>query len=152
MSDNRADSSHVQTEIMQEAFKDVKPPSCITLEPKHLPYWYAIIQARHKWNEIDLFHAANLARTLCMIEEETILLSMQGSTIKNDRGTPVMNPKFGALQTLTTRACTLSQKLQIHAQATMGNPRDQRNKNSKKQDVLEAFEDDEDDLIAKPVN
>lgn len=153
MSENRADSAHIQTGLVQEAFKDIKPPSSVVLEPKHMPFWYAIIQARHQWTEIDLFHAANLARCFCAIEEETALLSMEGSIVYvGKRGdVPSENPRSRRVFTLTNQATNLSQKLQVHAQATMGNPRDNVKKNTKKQEMLEAFEDD-DDLIAKPVN
>lgn len=154
MSENRADSNHVQTGLMQEAFKDIKPPSCISLSEKHMPFWYTIIQARHKWTEIDLFHAANLARTLCDIEEEAALLDMEGSMVWGGRNgtTKIKNQRFEVLQALSTRACNLSQKLQVHAQATMGNPRDNVKKNTRKQDAKDVFDDDDDDLIAKPVN
>lgn len=152
MAKNRADSAHVQTEIVKNVMKDFKPPECVALSEKHMPFWEAIVAVRHTWTDIDLFHAANLARTLCSIEEETSLLEMEGTKIENHRGTPVMNPRFAALQQLTSRATTLSQKLQVHAQATMGNPRDQKKKNKVKMDAIEAFHEEDDDLIARPVN
>lgn len=152
MSDNRVDSANIQSEIIKEALTEVVPP--VILEQKEIRFWKAIINARLSWTEIDLIHAANLARCQCAIEEETIKLKLEGSVIQNNRGTPVMNPRHTVLEQLTRRAVVLSSKLHIHALATQGEAKLARKKNNLKQQTLEALsgEDDDEDLIAKPLH
>lgn len=154
MAENRADSAHVLSGIMQDALKDVNPPEYCKVEEKHLPFWNAIIKVRHSWNELDLIHAANLARTLYEIEYERGELEKEGSIIMVGKhgNVPAENPRSRRIETLVRQSTNLSQKLQVHAQATLGNPRDNRKKNGAKKNALEVFDDleDDDDLIARP--
>lgn len=151
MSENRSDSAHIQTNIVQNALKDVKPPLCCPLAEKHMPFWYMIIEARHTWTNIDLILAAHLAMSFCDLGEERALLELEGSVIMGGKNMTVKvpNPRSNRVFTLVNQVCNLAQKLQVHALATMGNARDQKKKNARKQDALEAFEED-DDLIARP--
>lgn len=154
MAKNRADSAHIISEITTAATKRIEPPECVKLDEEHIPFWDIITKPRHEWTDIDLVHAANLARCLYSIEENTRLLKLEGDVVENARGTQVMNPRFSALEQLSRRSVALSQKLQIHALATMGNPRDNRKKNAVKRNAIEAFgvDKDEDDLIARPIH
>lgn len=148
MPKKRSDSSHVMTELAQSAVKKMPPP--LPLEEKELPFWEAIIAARHTWNNIDMMHACNLARAMCSLEENTELLKAEGDVIRNERGTMHMNPRFSVLEQLSRRSVAISQKLQIHAQATIGKPETNTKKNAAKQKLTDAFEDEDDDLIARP--
>lgn len=152
MSENRADSNHVQSQIMQDAFTEIKPPDCVSLRPCDVPFWDIITRTRHKWNDLDLVHAASLARALADIEQQRLMLLAEGDvtyTGKN-KDVPTENWRFRLIETLIRTSGNLSQRLQVHAQAVMGNPRDNIRKNSKKREALQAFEDDSDDLIARP--
>lgn len=146
----RADSSHVQTKIMADALKGIQPPDCVTLDKEHMPFWRHIINARETWTTVDLIHAANLARCMASIEENQLLLKAEGDVLINQRGTPVMNPRFTILEQLSRRSVSLSSKIQVHAAATLGESKLSRGKNTAKRDALEAMEDAEDDLIARP--
>lgn len=151
----RADSVHVQSEIMQSAVKMIPPPSCVHLEGHHMPFWSAITAARLEWTVIDLIHAANLARCLYEIEFEHKQLSSEGSvTLGGKNGTTrVMNPRHSVLEQLSRRSVSLSSKIQVHAAATVGEAKLSKGKNSKKRESIEAFEElDEDSLIARPLN
>lgn len=152
LSRKRADSEHVVTEILQNALRGETPPDCINLEEKHMPFWQAITEARAIWTTVDLIHAANLARCMSSIEENTKLLAEEGDVVINKRGTQIMNPRFSILEQLSRRSVALSQKIQVHAAATVGISRNQRGKNAAKKEALEAFKDmdDEDSLIARP--
>lgn len=149
MNKKRSDSTNVRTKIFSDAFKKTEPP--VSLEDKELPFWDTIIEARADWTKIDLVHAANLARCLCSIEEETFMLKIEGSVVDNAKGTKVMNPRHSILEQLSRRAITLSGKLHIHALATQGESKLQNGKNKAKKQAIEAFSD-EDDLLAKPVH
>lgn len=153
MPKTRSDDRNFQTEIMKSAAKGVQPPTFVELQPEHMSYWNAITQARAEWTQIDLIHAANLARTLYNIDEETRALEHEGSVLLNARGTPVMNPRFSILEQLSRRSVALSAKLQVHAAATIGEVENNKKKNKAKQKAVKALEsmDDEDDfLLAQP--
>lgn len=148
----RSDSSHVQTEIMADALKGIKPPACVKLEAKHMPFFNFIVEARQQWTNIDLVHAANLARCLYEIEYESEMLAGEGSiTLGGKNGmTPVMNPRVTVLDQLSRRAVSLSSKIQVHAAATVGEAKLSKGKNTAKREAIQAMEDTDDDLIARP--
>ena len=153
MPKTRSDDRNFQTEIMRAAAKGVTPPTYVELRPEHMSYWNAITQARAEWTDIDLIHAANLARTLYNIDEQTRKLKAEGDILHNSRGTPVMNPRFSILEQLSRRSVALSTKLQVHAAATIGEVENNKKKNKAKQKAVKALDtmDDEDDfLLAQP--
>lgn len=145
----RSDSSHVQTKIMADALRGQQVPDCVELEKKDMPFWIAICAAREQWTNVDLIHAANLARCMSSIEENTKALRSEGDVLLNQKGSPVMNPRFTILEQLSRRSVALSSKIQVHAAATVGESKLSRGKNAAKRDALQAMEDD-DDLIARP--
>lgn len=153
MSKIRSDDLDFQKEIMEQAVKGIKPPTFVELKPEHMSYWNAITQARAEWTDIDLIHAANLARTLYSIDDETRKLEREGSVVRNAKGTQVMNPRFSILEQLSRRSVALSAKLQVHAAATIGEVENNKKKNKVKQKAVKALEmiNDEDDfLLAQP--
>lgn len=148
---NRSDSISEIVKANMNAVVEIEPPETSNLTADDMVYWRAIVDARHEWSMIDKFHAANLARTLRMIDFESEMLEDEGSVIMGGKNgtTPVMNPRHTVLDQLSRRATNLSQKLQVHAQATMGDPRDSKGKNRLKREAIEAQHDIEDDgLIA----
>lgn len=152
MSENRADSVNVQADIMKKSLEEITPP--IFLEEKEMRFWKSIINARLNWTEIDLIQAANLARCLCSIEEETMLLKIEGSVLKNQKGTQVMNPRHVVLEQLTRRMVCLAGKIHVHALATQGEAKLAAKKNTVKHQAIQSMNeiDDDDDLIAKPLH
>lgn len=150
----RSDSSHVQTEIMTKAAKGIQPPDCVKLRPHDLPFWKAITDARNDWTVVDLIHAANLSRCLADIEEETLALHQEGTVIMGGKnGTAfVKNPRADILETYSRRAMAISAKIQVHAAATQGESKQAKAKNTAKRGAIEAFEDDDEGLIARPLN
>lgn len=152
MRNKRADSAHELTKIMQDAFTGIKPPAHIQLLERDLPFWNDIINARAEWTNVDLVHAANLARCQSDIEHNQKLLRDEGEVLKNERGTPVMNPRFTILEQLSRRSVSLSSKIQVHAAATVGEAKQAKGKNTAKRNALNSLvmEKEEDFLIARP--
>lgn len=149
----RSDNPEFQAELLRQTSTGVEPPSFVEIGLEHMPFWNAVTEARATWTKVDLIHAANLARTLYQIEEETRGLAEEGTVIENSRGTMVMNPRHSILETLSRRAVAISTKIQVHAAATIGETENNRRKNKAKQKAVRAhemMEDDEDDLLAKP--
>ena len=151
----KTDTAAGSVAAFQGAASDIQPPSQTTLRDRDWPFWYAIVRARAKesWTDIDLVHAANLARTQADIEKVQIELDEEGFTLVNERGTVVANPKHSILETLSRRAVALSRSLQVHAHATQGDSHQQVKKNktqAKARESLQAVEDD--DLLARPMH
>lgn len=53
-------------------------------------------------------------------------IDVEGDIIKNEPGTPIVNPRHSLLETLSRRSIALSRMLHVHAEATVGNSRDAR--------------------------
>ena len=145
----RTDSLEFQAKVAKRAFSGIAPP--LPLRDIELQFWKVVTAARHEWTDIDLIHAVNLCRALAGIEEETELLMDEGSVVKNERGTMVMNPRHTVLEQLNRRAVNLSGKLHIHAAATMGEVSANRKKNKILRDKAGEFSHlENNDLIARP--
>lgn len=135
---------------------DIQPPEHVKLRDADWPFWYSITRARAKdaWTPADLVHAASLARCMSDIERVQAELDIEGDTIENQRGTMVLNPKHSLLETLTRRSVALCRIVQIHAQATQGDSRDQKKRNTKARETKaiadEIMSDDDDGLLAQP--
>ena len=151
----KADTAAGSVAAFQGAASDIHPPAQVRLRDRDWPFWCAIVRARARdsWTDIDLVHAANLARTQADIEKVQIELDEEGFTLVNERGTVVANPKHSILETLSRRAVALSRSLQVHAHATQGDSHQQVKKNktqAKARESLQAVEDN--DLIARPMH
>lgn len=114
----RKDSTKTQTEAIQAAVADVLPvPQGVTLRKIDAPFWKAITEARPRstWTDIDLTHAATLARTMADMEVLQGEIYKAGYTFGDS-----VNPAFKVLETLSRRAIALSRMIHVHTLATVG--------------------------------
>jgi len=150
----RMNTAAGDVQAAQAALKKIAPPAHVELRDCDVPFWDAIIgaRARETWTDIDLVHAANLARTQADIEKVQKELDVEGFTIVNIRGNVMHNPKFMVLETLSRRSVALAKALHVHANATVGDARDQVPKNKRQRKMVETNRDLDDDLIAQPVH
>lgn len=147
----RADSTHER--VGSFGVSDVPVPSHVRLRDRDVPFWQAIVRARARdsWTDIDLNHAANLARCQADIERIQEEIDDEGDTLVNDRGTVVMNPKHSLLETLSRRSIALCRTLQVHAIATVGESKQSRGKNTSQREAQQAkAQIEDDDLLAQP--
>lgn len=117
-----------------------------------LPVWASIVRARARdeWSEVDLHHAANLARCLADVERISAEITKDGDLLTNDRGTQIVNPKHGLLETLSRRSVALTRLLHLHAAALM-RPVDAVAARETERRAREATQDNDDgDLLATP--
>ena len=138
---------------MKGAQKDILPPEWCAVSDAAMPFWVSITRARaaERWTDADLENAAELARTKADIERLREEVKLEGDVIKNDRGTPIVNPKHSLLENLTRRMVALSRMLQVHAEATQGKSRDQVKANKAQQTSMATMQSvADDDLIARP--
>ncbi|MCS6490771.1 TerS protein [Burkholderia thailandensis] len=137
----RSDSATAAIQAHQNAaLGPLEPPAYVMLRDSDRPFWNAIMAARARdtWTEIDLAHAANLARCQSDVARLQAEIEREGDVIDG-----ALNPKHKLVETLSRRAVALSRMLHVHAQATVGRSEDARDalKNER-----EAREDD-DELI-----
>lgn len=151
----RSDSVESQVNAATTPLPD--PPESVEMQDDALAVFYDIVRARDvtAWTQVDLHHAANLAICLADIESERRVLRHEGNVIMNARGTPVQNPRHQVIETLSRRSVALSRMLHVHPEATQGESRHQKAKNSqgrKTREGVDKHTDDDDGLIAPPVH
>lgn len=150
----RSDSAAAAIDAMANATKIIDPPKHVKLRDGDRPFWDAVVRARDysSWNESDLIQAGNLARCMSDIERLQMELDKEGDVVTNQRGTQIVNPKHSLLETLSRRSVSLSRIIQVHAQATQGESKQQRGRNTKQREAQQFHESEDDELIARPVH
>ena len=152
----RSDSATSAVAAMQAASAGpLKPPSFVNIRKADEPFWDSIVRARTRdsWTDSDLVMAGNLARCLSDIERLQKEIDIEGDVVLNARETQVINPKHSLLETLSRRAVALSRTLQVHAQATQGESRDQGKKATKQRAAEKVLANqDDDDLIPRAMH
>jgi hypothetical protein len=100
---------------MQAASTAVQPT--MKLSPSELEHFTNITNSRESstWSDNDRAIAGYLAKTYAAMDELWLDVEAEGWTIRNERGTPVMNPKSTALNTLTTQSRSMNHILGISA-------------------------------------
>lgn len=129
----------------------IDPPAHVHLRPEDRPYWDAVVRARARdsWTDADLILAGNLARCNADIERLQKEIDTEGDVVTNARGTPVVNPRHTLLETLSRRSVALSRMLQVHAQATQGDSRDQAKRATRQREAEVTLQQHDDDLIPR---
>lgn len=145
----RTDTVKGAVSSMAGALTEIEVPKHVNVPDDAICFWHSITKARaaDRWNDTDLEIAAELARTKASIERLNKEIESEGDVIKNDRGTPIVNPKHNLIETLTRRVVALSRMLQVHAEATQGKSRDQVKANKAQSDAAKAASSAEDSLI-----
>jgi len=67
------------------------------------------------WNKMRIRLAASLAKMMFQLETLMVDVSMEGITIDNKRGTPVMNPKQNAVTTMANSIQSMTRTLGLSA-------------------------------------
>jgi hypothetical protein len=149
----RADSAASAVKAMVDAAKpDIQPPACVSLTASAEPFWAGVVRARARdeWSDVDLVVAGQLAQCQADMAEEDEALRIEGRVIKNDRGTPVMNPRTTVMEQLARREMALMRTLRMGGRIA-GDARDEMGKRKTETAARRArkeVEEEEDDLIA----
>ena len=126
----RADSAASAVKAMVDAAQpDIAVPDCVVLTPSAEPFWVGVVRARARdeWTEVDLVVAGQLAQCQADMAEEDETLRLEGRVIKNDRGTPVMNPRTTVMEQLARREMALMRTLRMGGRIA-GDTRDEAGK------------------------
>jgi hypothetical protein len=123
----RSDSAAAAVQAAQNiALGPPTPPAHIALPPEAMPFWSAIMRnkPRDRWNEVDLAHAATMARAQADIQRLLIEIEYDG-----DFGavTGKLNPRHALVEKLHRRVMDLCRLIQVNAEATNGRVQDQGN-------------------------
>ena len=129
--------------------KEIEPPAHIKLRDIDWPFWYSITKARisNFWTDADLELAANLARCKGDIERLQDECDITPYTYQTPTGTEKIHPTHDLLEKKIRLAVSLSRALHVHAEATGGKSRTERNANTAAPERTQAQGDD---LLAKP--
>lgn len=145
---NRADSASSAVKAMLNAAKDaIQVPAHVKLRDGDMVFWEGVVRARARdeWTETDLVVAGQLARCLHDIEDEQAALDIEGTVIKNDKGTPVVNPRVSVLEQFARREMALMRTLRMGGRVA-GAARDEapgRKIERQSREIRKELEDDE---------
>ena len=145
---NRADSASSAVKAMLNAAQGVMPvPAHVKLRAGDAVFWDGVVRARARdeWTETDLVVAGQLARCLHDIEDEQAVLDEEGTVIRNDKGTPVVNPRVSVLEQFARREMALMRTLRMGGRVA-GAARDEgpaRKIERQSRKLREELEDDE---------
>ena len=151
----RTDTAAGDISAFAGALSAITPPK--PLDDNEMVYWTAITRARARddWTAIDLLLAWNLSKMMWQIQLSHAEIAEQGMTVENARGTPVDNPAFSRLEKLTRLSVSLSAKLHVHAEATVGKSEDSAKRATKQRQAEQTLENVSEektlaDFIAQP--
>lgn len=145
---NRADSAASAVKAMVNAAKDaIQVPVHVKLRDGDMVFWEGVVRARARdeWTETDLVVAGQLARCLHDIEDEQAALDEEGTVIRNDKGTPVVNPRVSVLEQFARREMALMRTLRMGGRVA-GAARDEapgRKIERQSREIRKELEDDE---------
>lgn len=148
----RVDSATGAVEVMRRASSvDVSPPSNVPLSEEDMPFFASVIDefARSEWTAHQLELAALLARTMADLEREQRALREEGSVVKTDKGTPVVNPRKTIVQMHFSNIYSGRRSLSLHARAQGGDARDIGKRRAQAKQIENGNPLD-DELLARP--
>jgi hypothetical protein len=152
MAKKQAGSAEAAVQAALNAAKGLpRVPAHVRLRPEDLPFWEGILRARarEEWTDANLVVGAQLARVQRDIEVESLALEQEGTTMLNDRGTMVVNPRVSVLEQFARRELAYMRSLQMGGRATGINPQGLVASRKLQQTADKAHEQlAEDDLLA----
>lgn len=147
----RIDSATGAVDVMAKALKPIEPPSNVPLESGDMGFFASVLAefARSEWTAHQLELAAMLARTMADLEREQRDLRLEGSVVRTDKGTPVVNPRKAVVQMHAASILSFRRSLSLHARAQGGEARDLGRRRTAAKEI-EAANPLDDDLLARP--
>lgn len=151
----RSDSTAAAIQSMKNAVADtIEPPAHAGLEKKALPFWHDNIRSKalDAWTPADLLAAVELANNQLDVSQLRKTLRKQETLIGESRDESLIKDLRKQVVELQRTILAQRRDLQIHAHATQGESRDQRNrnKNDQKARAVAATHEDAANLIAFP--
>jgi hypothetical protein len=128
----RSDSATAAIQAAKNAaLGDLMPPAHVQISAEALDDYFAIVRARARdeWSELDLIVAVQLAEVIAKQREQDAHLLVEGDIIRNDKGTPIANPRVTLLERLAGRQMAYMRTLQMGGRVpgTAGDKRKKQN-------------------------
>lgn len=137
-----------QVETMQALLAKIEP--AYLLDNLQLDYFRRVVKSRETstWDDNHILLATNLAVTYAQLDHANAEIQSRGLMVKNDRGTPVVNPVVTAKASLMSSVLQLNKALGLSASqmGVSGKDQDARNRADREaRGIIEKIA--EDDLI-----
>lgn len=147
----RSDSASEQVKVMAKSTRQIHPPATVPLDDTDMPFFANVIEefARSEWTGHQLELAALLARVMSDMNREQLALRAEGSVVKTDKGTPVVNPRKSVIQMHASTITSYRRSLGLHARAREGEARDQGKRRAQAKQI-EGDNPLDDELLARP--
>jgi hypothetical protein len=127
----RSKKSTVANSVATFQAANILPDPTETLDDRELSYFHRIVKSRESstWSDYDLALATDLAMTQVQFLDAMDCVKREGRTVRNERGTPVVNPETGALNQLSgaVRAFTATLGLSASQRGVAGTKQKGRN-------------------------
>lgn len=138
-------------QVMAAATREIVPPAHVRLQEDDWPFWHSVIAefARSEWTQHQLELAALLARCMADMEREQYELRDEGSVVRTEKGTPVVNPRKSVVQMHAGTILSMRRSLALHARAQAGDNREAGKRREIARDI-ESGNPLDDDLLARP--
>jgi phage terminase small subunit len=129
---DRVMKNTVQGAVLTAKMVSAKIEPMYKLDGDELTYFNAVVTSRETatWNDNHRLLATNLAVTYGQLDEANMEIAERGLMVKNDRGTPVVNPAITAKSSLSATVLQLNKALGLSASqmGVSGQAQDKRNK------------------------
>jgi phage terminase small subunit len=137
-----------QVQTMQSVLAKIEP--AYLLDNLQIDYFHRVVKSRETstWDDNHILLATNLAVTYAQLDHANNEIKARGLMVKNDRGTPVVNPVVTAKASLMSSVLQLNKALGLSASqmGVSGKEQDSRNKADRAaRNLIEKIS--EDDLI-----
>ena len=111
----RSDSIEAGVKRIASITQELAPP--LPLCPREREVYDDVLKSREasSWSKYDLREACNLAKAQILLEDTRSQLAAEGVVLENQRGTPVANPRFTAMNQIVTQLHSYARLLGLSA-------------------------------------
>lgn len=142
----RSDSVAGQINTFAQLGTSIAPPKGITLdteEEKVIWEQFSSARAPDAWRDLDLVMLSKIVKIEARIRKHQLELEEMGAVIYNQRGTPIENPMFRVIDTLTRQQTTVIRSLSLNQTAQHPKVLNATGEKARAaQKVLESLDDD----------
>lgn len=140
--------NHVR--IAQAAGFKIRPPAHIPLDETEILHFDSIIaeKANSEWTAHEIDIAASFAWAMHQLNEQTRLMTTEGTIVVVADGQSKVNPRLKAVSSFFAMVLSYRRTLGINGAAKMPNAGDRARRNELSREMQDGFLDN--DLIARP--
>lgn len=111
----RADSAEGRRQLLLASKTALQPTEELSERAQIYFNNYASTRPSYDWNRADLTRLTKLAQRMYEVDLITIMLTDDGLTVLNQRGTQVANPLIAVRDTLERTCCAMERSLSVYS-------------------------------------